>query len=147
MCTKVKLENKLQKIYTEKGYNITTDNRSYFTKSINKVLSNENVVLKLCDSGYHWSKKITGFKYNCKILINKKGKIFELKNFNPESICDAFALVTQMPHVKQSIEVYQDAYKCDKCSGKGIIHAFMHVCKGVCFDCLGIGYKFKSGKW
>lgn len=142
----VKIENKLQKIYSEKGCDILTDNRSYFTKSINKALSNENVVLKLCDSGYYWTKKTTGFKYNCKIFINGKGKIFMLKNFNPISICDAFALVTQMPHVKESIEAYQDAYKCDKCGGKGIIYAFMHVCKGVCFDCLGIGYKYYHNK-
>lgn len=29
---------------------------------------------------------------------------------------------------------------CEKCHGKGIIPQFMHVCKGVCFDCMGLGY-------
>lgn len=146
MC-KLKVKNRLQEIYTEKGYDISTDNRSYFTKSINKALNNKNVNLRLCDKGYVWTRKNNGFKYNLKILINGKGRLFKLSKFDPESICNAFAVVTQMPHVKDIIEVHQDAYKCDKCGGRGVIHAFMHICKGICFDCLGIGYKFHSGNW
>lgn len=147
MATKVKLENKLQAIYKEQGYDIDCDNRSYFTKSINKMLCNDSVKFILCEKGYSWKRKKDDYKYNLKILIEGKGKIFNLTSLDPESICNCFAKVAQMEHIKELVHVHQDAYVCDKCNGKGIIPAFMHVCNGVCFDCLGIGYKFKSGKW
>lgn len=141
-----KLENKLQDIYEAAGYDLKCDNRSYFTKSINKALCNENVSFLLIKKGFVATNS-NGFKYNAKVLINGKGKSFKLTSFDPEYICDCFAKVAQMPHVKESINIHQDAYVCEKCHGKGIIPAFMHVCKGVCFDCLGIGYRFHSGNW
>ena len=141
-----KLENKLQAIYEAAGYDLKCDNRSYFTKSINKALCNENVSLSLIKKGFV-ATNANGFKYNVRVLIEGKGKSFKLTSFDPESICDCFAKVSLMPHVKESINVHQDAYVCGKCNGKGIIPAFRHVCKGVCFDCLGIGYRFHSGNW
>ena len=146
MTTTTKLENKLQAIYTENGYAIECDNRSYFTKSINKALQNPAVKFELCKNGYHWVSKDTGSKFNLRILIDGTGKRFMAKDFTPEGIADCFAMVAKMEHVK-NIKIHQDAYTCDKCHGKGFIPAFSHVCKGVCFDCLGIGYKFHSGKW
>jgi hypothetical protein len=146
MKTTVKLENKMQAIYKAAGFDLECDNRSYFTKSLNKALSNSNVHFLLVKKGYIRTNS-NNFNYNLRILINGKGKYFMLKSFDTESICDCFARVAQMPHVKESITIHQDAYVCDKCKGKGLIHAFMHVSKGVCFDCLGIGYKFHSGKW
>lgn len=147
MKTITKLENKLQAIYKREGYDIYCDNRSYFTKSLNKAFCNDSVEFFLCKKGCYWKRKRDDYKYNLKILIAGNGKIFYLKNFDPETICDCFATVAKMEHVKESINIHQDAYECSKCRGKGIIPAFMHVCKGVCFDCLGVGYKFNSGKW
>lgn len=146
MATKTKLENKLQAIYTEVGYDITCDNRSYFTKSLNKALSNKNVDFTLIKKGYVATQK-NGFKWNLRIKIEGKGKVFLQKSFTPETLAECFALVTKMEHVKESIHIHEDAYPCSKCGGEGIIPVFMHVCKGVCFDCLGIGYKFHSGNW
>lgn len=139
------LENRLQAIYTANGYDITCDNRSYFTKSLNKALTNPSVLLKVAPKGMVWTKD--DWSYNLKILIEGKGKTFKIKDFSPENIADCFAIVAKMEHVKESIKIHQDAHVCDKCKGKGIIPAFMHVCNGVCFDCLGIGYKFNSGNW
>ena len=144
--TSTKLENKLQAIYSEAGFDIQCDNRSYFTKSLNKALSNSSVDFFLVKKGYKRTNS-KGFDYNLRILIDGKGKCFKLTSFDPESICDCFARVAQMTHVKESINIHQDAYICEKCHGKGIIPAFMHVCKGVCVDCLGIGYRFHSGNW
>ena len=144
--TSTKLENKLQAIYKEAGFDIYCDNRSYFTKSLNKALSKSNVYLILIKKGYV-ATNANGFKYNLMIRIDGKGKCFKLTSFDPESICNCFARVAQMPHVKEAINIHQDAYICEKCHGKGVIPAFAHVCKGVCFDCLGIGYRFHSGYW
>lgn len=141
-----KLENKLQAIYKAAEYDIACDNRSYFTKSLNKALSNSNVNFLLVKNGYVRTNS-NGFDYNLRIFINGKGKCFMLKSVDPESLCDCFARVAKMPHVKESITIHQGAYICSKCNGKGIIPAFMHVCSGICFDCLGIGYRFNSGKW
>lgn len=146
MTTTTRLENKLQAIYIANGYDITCDNRSYFTKSINKALTNPNVIFQLCDKGKVW-RRDENYVYNLRILIQGKGKTFKIKDFSPEKIAECFANVAKMDHVKETIKIYQDAYVCDKCRGKGIIPAFMHVCKGVCFDCLGVGYKFHSCKW
>jgi len=137
----MKTRNKLQELYNEKGYSISCNNRSYFAKSINKALENPNVRLILIEKGYV-KKQSNGFRYNLAITINGKGKSFRLKDFSPEAIAKAFASVTKMPHVKEMIHIHEDAHACSKCSGKGIIPAFMHVCDGVCFDCLGIGYRF-----
>ncbi len=142
-----KIENKLQLMYSESKMDIYCDNRSYFTKSINKALLNPNVQIKICEKGHYWTSPITKFKYNLVIRINGKGQMWYKKDFSPESICNCFAIVTKMPHVKEYIHIHQDAYECSKCSGKGIIPHFMHVSQGVCFDCLGIGYKFHSGNW
>jgi hypothetical protein len=141
-----KLENKLQDIYKNAEFDLKCDNRSFFTKSINKALSNPNVDFLLVKKGY---KRINSnnFGYNLRIRINGKGKYFMLKSFDPESICDCLAKVAQMPHVKESITINQDAYVCEKCNGKGFIPAFNHICGGVCFNCLGIGYRFHSGNW
>lgn len=138
-----KLENKLQDIYEKAGFDLKCDNRSYFTKSINKALLSSEVDFLLIKNGY-MRKNSNGFNYNLRIYIYGKGKCFMLKSFDPESICDCFARVSQMPHVKESINIHQDAYICDKCHGKGVIPAFRHICKGVCFDCLGVGYRFNS---
>ena len=146
MATATKLENKLQALYNEGGYDIQCDNRSYFTKSINKALCNSSVDFTLIKKGYISTQK-NGYEWNIRIRIDGKGKVFDNKYPCPETIADCFATVTKMKHVKESIHIHEDAYVCDKCRGKGIIPAFMHVCKGVCFDCLGIGYKFHSGKW
>jgi hypothetical protein len=144
--TSTKLENKLQAAYKAAGFDLQCDNRSYFTKSLNKALSNSAVYFLLIKKGYMGTNS-NNFNYNLRIFINGKGKCFMLKSFDPESICDCFAKVAQMPHVKESITIHQDAYVCAKCNGKGVIPAFSHFCKGVCFDCLGIGYRFHSGNW
>lgn len=146
MATTTKLENKLQAIYNEGGYDIYCDNRSYYTKSINKALQNSSVDFMLIKKGYVATQG-NGFKWNLRIRIEGKGKVFNLKSFSPETIAECFASVSRMEHVKESIHIHEDAYPCTKCGGEGIIPAFMHVCEGVCFDCLGIGYKFHSGKW
>ena len=146
MATTTKLENKLQALYKEAGYDIQCDNRSYYTKSINKALQNPSVDFKLIEKGFICTQK-NGYKWNLRIRIDGKGKVFNLKYMQPDGIAECFADVAKMEHVKASIHIHEDAYVCDKCRGKGIIPAFMHVCKGVCFDCLGIGYKFHSGKW
>ena len=138
------LENKLQTLYNQGGYEVSCDNRSYFTKSINKALSNKSVEFTLVRKGYVRTQK-SGYNWNLRIRINGKGRVFDLGNdVNPERIAECFASVTKMDHVKEIIHIHEDACLCMKCNGKGIIPSFMHVCKGVCFECLGIGYTFRN---
>ena len=142
MATSIKVENKLQNIYRKANFSIECDNRSYFTKSLNKALAAENVEVRICEKGFHWTSE-SGFKHNVRIYIDGIGKRFNQKDFSPESLCNCFAKVAKMEHVKKSINKHSDAYMCEKCDGKGILPCFMHVCQGVCFDCLGVGYKFR----
>ncbi len=143
---KAKLENKLQALYIAAGYDTICDNRSPETKSINIALQNPIVDFKLIKKGFVATKK-SGFKWNLRIRIAGIGKVFNLKDMRPVDIAEAFAVVAKMEHVKESIHIYEDAYVCEKCGGKGIIPHFMHVCDGICFECMGVGYKFHSSKW
>jgi len=143
---KTELENKLQAIYKAAGYDIECDNRSYDTRSINKVLALKNVDFTLVEKGYVMAPK-NNIKWNLRILIDGKGKYFYLKSFEPDTILHCIAKVIAMPHVKEMIHVHEDAYICPKCHGEGYIEAFSHINNGICFDCLGIGYRFHSGNW
>jgi ribosomal protein L37AE/L43A len=141
-----KLENKLQAIYEAAGYDIECDNRSYDTRNVNKVLSIDGVKLILVKNGYVRISQ-DGKKWNLAIAVNGKGKSFLIKRFDPDVILDCITRVTTMPHVKEAIRIQQDAYICPKCHGEGHIEAFRHISNGICFDCMGIGYKFHSGNW
>jgi hypothetical protein len=144
---KTELENKLQAIYTSAGYDIKCDNRSYDTRSIDKVLALKNVDITLVEKGYVMVAKNDNKKWNLMILIDGKGKKFHLTSFEPDTILHCISRVITMPHVKEMIHVKKDAYVCPKCHGKGYIEAFSHINNGICFDCLGLGYRFHSGNW
>jgi hypothetical protein len=145
---KTKLENKLQAIYTAAGYDIECDNRSCETRSINKVLALKNVEFTLVKKGYIRINKDND-KWNLRILINGKGRIFYSKSYSyePDTILRCIIKVIEMPHVKEMVQVNEDAYICPKCHGEGHIKAFSHINNGICFDCLGLGYRFHSGNW
>jgi hypothetical protein len=143
---KTELENKLQAIYEDAGYDIECDNSDYDTRNVNRALSMDGVELTLVQKGYVKINKYNQ-KWNLKILVNKKGKSFLIKRFDPDVILDCITRVTTMPHVKEMINVRKDAYICPKCHGEGYIKAFSHISNGICFDCLGLGYRFHSGNW
>jgi hypothetical protein len=142
---KTKLGNRLQQLYSEKGYNFSTDNRCPYTKSINQALATGQIKIELCRKGCHWERKKDGFKYRLRIVINDMARIYFFKGEpTPEYICDCVGKLLNRDDVRINIKIHEDAYKCDKCGGKGYIIAFKHVCQGVCFSCLGLGYRFHS---
>lgn len=159
---------KIQDLFTEKGYS-TSDNRSLEWRNINKAVD-YGIEIILIPVGKIRTNK-SGFEW--KICLKFKiddGRIFHsyYKAPNLESyVCGKFQsnsyncvsdqVLTCIINFRQKLidagyfsitnEIAKEKgmCKCDKCNGKGIIPAFMHVSKGVCFDCMGLGYG-KQGK-
>jgi hypothetical protein len=159
---------KAQDLFKEKGYSVA-DNRSIGWRNINKAMD-YGIEIVLVSVGKIRTNK-NGF--NWKICLKyrlKDGRVFKsfykapnLDNF----VCGKFQstssdvvsdqVLSIIINFRQklinngffptSVEFEKDKgmCKCDKCRGKGIIPAFMHVSKGVCFDCMGLGYG-KQGK-
>ena len=92
---KAKLENKLQTLLQEAGYDTICDNRSPYTKSVNIALQNPMVDFKLIKKGFVATQK-NGFKWNLRIRIAGIGKVFNIKEMQPATIADAFAVVAKM---------------------------------------------------
>ena len=97
-----KIENKLQHEFNSKGYDVDCDNRSYYTKSINTVLSNPIISFELVKKGY-LKKQKNGFKYNTTIRVNGRGKVFRLKSFDSETLLTAFAQVFNIFTIQHQI--------------------------------------------
>lgn len=118
------------------------------TKSINNALATGKIKIKLATNGYVFERRKDGFKYRLRITINTVSRIYQFKSDpTPEYICDCIGNLLKRDDVRATFKIYEDAYTCDKCNGKGYIIAFSHICQGVCFSCLGLGYKFHSGNW
>ena len=153
-----------QNLFREKGYEVA-DNRSIEWRSINKAL-NYGISLILVDLG---KCRTTKKGYNWKICLqyNNQGLFYEAyykaKDLNlfkngrwqsmPSDIVGGQALSCILDFRERLIEKglfkvgidfeggeTAQICKCVKCNGKGRIQAFMHISKGVCFDCMGLGY-------
>lgn len=142
----------IQEIMSEKGYPVA-DNRSYNWKSLNKALQN-GFEIAVVEKGYHMKKEsIKGGKYNIIMRYKAAGKVYRsYRNFaRLGSDCVGDIMVNEVIRFRnmmlesgaidiEEIKKGKGMELCEKCHGKGIIPQFMHVCKGVCFDCMGLGY-------
>ena len=159
---------KAQDLFMSKGYR-TSDNRSVEWRSINKALDyGIDIILvgvgkeRTNKRGYNWKV--------CLQYTTTENQLFQkyYKAQNLERVvcgkwessssdvvsCQVLDCILDfrqrlidkgMFKVGIDFEKEPSMCKCSKCNGKGVIPAFMHVAKGVCFDCMGLGYG-KQGK-
>ncbi len=134
----------IQEIASELGYPIK-DNRSFDWKNINKAIQN-GFKIQIAPKGKVYIKN--DFRYNISISNNGKSMLFYRKSIKHDVNFFANAIVES---IGRFCEVYpidfdnsNNLEKCHKCNGKGKILSFMHYAKGVCFDCMGIGYLQKK---
>lgn len=139
----------LNEILKEAGYRAEYTNRSYYYKTVNNVLQSGDISLIVVPKGFVRTS-YSGFKYNFKVSfdLSKRARVVKTNgDIEPEEILKEIAKLINTPEIKEAMQKLKkednNACECGKCGGKGYILAFRHICKGVCFDCLGIGYKFK----
>jgi hypothetical protein len=140
-----------QEIFNEKGFK-TSDNRSLEWRNINKAMS-FGIGVEPVKAGCYRTNK-NGFDFRIKLSfenINTYYSAPSLKHFCSSDIISG-CVISCIIDFKDNLEkkgVYQKVVEiakekempiCCKCKGKGIIPSFMHYCKGVCFDCMGLGY-------
>lgn len=136
-----KLENKLSEIFKADGYYSDFDNRSMDVKALNKAML-AGLKITLCEKGKVYIRK-DGVKWNVKLSIGPKGFTYKFKTeITPYTILHALAkLIQEDKFDLKSGSEFKLAEPCSKCSGRGIIPYFSFYCNGICFDCMGIGYK------
>ncbi|MES2287510.1 MAG: hypothetical protein V4547_17580 [Bacteroidota bacterium] len=131
----------LQSILKSSGHNIDDlNNRQRAVRSLNHVLKNSNIKLKICDPGKVWSTA-SGFKYNVSIGLSGYGaKVWKTNDFSAYNFLLLMGKFLQIEAVRKIVDSDTETpYKCMKCEGKGIIPQFYYYANGVCFDCLGCG--------
>jgi hypothetical protein len=130
-----------KEILEKAGYNSNYDNRSYYYKAVNNAIQNNGVIINIIKKGKAARTK-DDFKYNYTISIAGKKVYFynKYQAIDPESVLTSLGKLLMTPEIKNALNIGTGC-KCEKCNGKGYISAFSHICKGVCFDCLGIGYR------
>ena len=127
------------------------DNRSYYVKSLNKILNDGIITIAINERGNYWTNPS---------YIDANGK---LKPFNVKisgygmirrcfigelSAEDLLKQVAKFVHDPRVSEKHTKSLKfsglnvveCSRCNGQGIIRAFSHVCQGICFECYGSKY-------
>lgn len=160
--TMAKQINHVKTIFSEAGHvSENLNNTSYYVKSLNKLLNSGIFTLMLAPKGMCFDYK--GEKYNCKILVKDKNGVskwvkrvyfYAKNNISPFFVLNSVAKMLKNQNIKDFIEQeHSTSYlsetvneRCSKCSGRGIIESFKHVCDGVCFDCGGTGFPFRTNK-
>lgn len=135
--------NKTSEILVEAGYE-KTDNRSYFTKALNKVINDGHIIIQVMPKG-KIMKYEDGRKANLIIKGYKRISRVYLYNVNPNTILRSVGDFIKDPIVAErhleTISVSENCIEpCAKCNGKGYIPLFSYYCGGLCFDCYGSKY-------
>jgi hypothetical protein len=134
------ISNKLQAIYDAANRPEKCDNRNFATKAINTALQFEHVQILIAPQGKVF---VSGTKkHNVKIRVANRQRTALMDVVSSEKMLPMLASLLE--ETKSQMPKESEGTKCCKCNGSGIIKAFMHIYNGVCFDCLGIGYTFKS---
>jgi hypothetical protein len=134
----------IQEIFAAAGFDEKPNNRSFRTRAINAALL-QGVVLKVARKGLVFTseKPLANGKFVHGYFVLPGGFKtrfrFTTERSRAEEIFDL--LGRKITEHKGSFPVSIDAPTCSKCGGRGNIPAFSHICNGVCFDCLGLGFK------
>jgi hypothetical protein len=147
--------NKVNQLFLESGRPNQGDNRNFFVKALDKVLTDGFISIKIQQDGKIWTNpkhvdsngnlikfniEITGYGWRRRVYKNSfsaKDLLEEVGSFiqNP-SISDK--------HVKSISVSGLEVCECERCNGKGIISQFNYYCAGICFECYGSKYSVKK---
>lgn len=127
------------------------DNRSYYVKSLNKILNDGILTIEISKRGFHSTNPsfvdANGKLKPFDVKISGHGMVRRvfLREFSAEDLLKQIAKFVQDPRISEkhttSLRVSGfHVVECYKCNGRGIIPAFSHVCQGICFDCYGTKY-------
>ncbi len=131
------------------------DNRSYYVKSLNKILNDGIITIAINERGMHWTNPCfvdaNGEKKPFDVKISGYGwtrRIF-LREFNCEDLLKQVAQFIKNPAIAEkhtaSMKVSGlHVVECYRCNGRGFIPGFRHVCQGICFECYGSKYVEKK---
>lgn len=137
---KIIIENRLSELFIEAGYDGNFNNKSFDVKAINKAISS-GLKIQIVKKGFVRTAS-NGFKWNVRLSVGEKGMIYNFKLLSPYSILHHLAKAIQEDKFDlKSGTTYKLADPCSKCNGQGIIPYYSYYCNGICFDCLGLGYK------
>ncbi len=130
------------------------DNRSYFVKTLNKVLHDGFISIKINEKDFYWTNK--NFidkdgnlkKFNVKIEGYGMIRRVFIPEMNANDVLKevgAFLQNTKVAEQHQSFVTLNgwETCECGRCHGKGIIEAFSYYCNGICFECYGSKYSIR----
>jgi hypothetical protein len=76
------------------------------------------------------------------MAVGKNSIAVKMKYVSPYCILYQLAKAIKNDSFKLKVGTeYKLAEPCSKCNGNGIIPYYHFYCDGICFDCLGLGYK------
>lgn len=147
-------KNLVNELFVNSGRPEQGDNRSYFVKALNKVLSDGFIKVSIQQKGKLWTNKnfvdaqgnlkefnieISGYGWKRRVYV---------RDFNASHLLKQVGAFIQIPEVaerhKTTISGHGfECVECSRCHGKGIIPSFYHYCNGVCFDCYGSKYQVR----
>jgi hypothetical protein len=135
------LENKLSELFKAADYSGDFDNRSFDVKALNKAIA-AGLKIQIIKKGFI-RETSAGFKWNVRLSVGEKGMVYRFKyTLTPYDILNSLAkAIKEDKFDLKSGTKFKLAEPCSKCHGHGIIPYYAYYCNGICFDCLGLGYK------
>lgn len=121
--------------------------KSFFIKSINKVIAN-GMKIQMTDYG-RINKRSCGHIYNVK--LSQYGRAYYVKlNFDfklDDLAIEISNFVKSESYKKAFTKANQDVdllRVCKKCKGNCILPQYIRICSGICFECSGTGLTLTS---
>ena len=148
-------KNLVNELFLNAGRPEQGDNRSYFVKALNKVLSDGFIKVEIQQKGKIWTTPnfvdAQGNKKKFNVEIKGYGwrrRIDIGDRFNASDLLKQVGAFIQQPEVAEKHKTTISAHgfecvECSRCNGKGIIPAFHYYCQGICFDCYGSKYQVR----
>jgi hypothetical protein len=147
-------KNLVNELFVNSGRPEQGDNRSYFVKALNKVLSDGFIKVQIQQKGRIWTNNnfvdANGNlrKFNIEIKGYGWTKRVYSDNFDASDLLKYVGQFIQIPAVAEKHKTTItgtgfECVECSRCNGKGIIPAFNYYCQGICFDCYGSKYQVR----
>jgi len=142
----MKSTNHVSEILKNKGFE-PTNNRNYFTKALNKVISDGFISFEIQDKGKIWLGDSGTHEGKFNLIVRgygRRSRIY-LREINSRNILQCVGNFVMNPnvaekHIATITTGCNEIEPCAKCNGKGIIPLFSYYCGGLCFDCYGSKY-------
>jgi hypothetical protein len=133
----------IQEILTAAGHPCSGNNRNRAIKGCNTSLA-AGVLIKVSRAEHTFTAKNDGVKYN--IYASFAGRMVRrlcAGRIEAYDVLSALATLLQAEAVKAELSALRVTTPCEchKCKGRGVIPAFYYYANGVCFDCMGVGFR------